>query len=445
MNPKNRLAKGAGTTLGQSGTTIFSGYITNEEYNRNLSGTAGLKIFERMRKSDATVRSALQICKLPILSAEWTIEPASDDAKDIEVAEIIERELFEVHNFDRFLREATTCFEFGHAVAEKTLEYRKDKGYIGIKSLEFRKQTTIQKWEADGKPGITQLTVDGHMAPIPRAKLMYFINDLEGENWQGVSLLRYAYKHFDIKDKLDKVQAISLEKMAMGVPIVKAPQQASEAEKELAKDAVQSLRAHEQAYQMIPLGWELEMLDMKASTTKDVLPTIQYHDRQILISVLAQFLALGGSDASGSRAVSSDHSKLFMLSEEAAAKTIRSVIQEELIDQLCEINWTDLPNGCPQLKFAGIRNNEAGIIAESVQKLMSVGAMNYDAPTENHLRRMMDLPEVDEETAEDPKPTKQEPNDDPTIKEEEEPDDIEASLKQAKEARRELVNAIMGQ
>lgn len=401
---KTPTTKGLGKEVGSSGTLVFQGIITQEEYNTKLSSHLNaVRIYDTMRRSDATVRSTLQVCKLPILSATWDIDAASDDKNDLYIAEFVKRELFHRNlNWHDFLREGLTMFEFGHSVAEKTYELTEYEGQprIGIKKIGFRKQKSIQKWEMrNGQPGVTQQLL-GDVVDIPMEKLIIFVNDKEGDNFEGISLLRYAYKHWDIKDKLDIINAIALEKLAVGVPVLKKPADADQTDLVKAREALRNFRANAEGYQEIPVGWELEMLDMKANSTKDVIPTIQYHDRQIQISVLAQFLSLGGSEASGSRAVSQDHSKLFLLSEEATAKNLQATLQEQLIKQIVDLNFTKdkLPNGYPSLTFSKIGDEDTTALADSVQKLMSAGALTYDPILEDHIRKLLRVPDLPEET-----------------------------------------------
>ena len=397
---KNPTTKGLGKELGKSGTVIFKGIITQEEYNSKLSNiiTAN-RIYDTMRRSDATVRSTLQVVKLPILSTEWQLEAASDSKEDEYVRNFCDRELFGRNvDFHHFMKEGLTLFDFGFSVCEKVYELTDFEGQtrIGIGKLSYRKQRSIQAWETqDGKPGVTQMLQDGTgLVNIPMVKLIVFTNDKEGDNFEGMSLLRYAYKHWDIKDKLDLVNAIALEKLAVGVPVLKKPADANDTDLANAREALREFRANEEGYQEIPIGWELEMMDLKANSTKDVIPTIKYHDRQIQMSVLAQFLSLGGSDASGSRAVSEDHSKLFLLSEEAAAKNLQSTLQEQLIKQLCDLNFANLPNGYPKLTFSKIGDEDATALATNVKELMAAGALTYDAELEEHLRKVLRLPDL---------------------------------------------------
>jgi len=471
-NTNKPTTKGMGKEIGGSGTAIYKGIITLEEYNVKMRGKQGLRLMDIMRRSDATVRATLQVCKLPILSTQWNINPASDDEQDKFVADFVKRELMARNvNWHDFLREALTMFDFGHSVAEKVYELTEYEGkqLIGIGKVSFRKQTTIQQWETrDGKPGIQQLLTDGQNVDIPMAKLIVFTHDKEGENYEGVSLLRFAYKHWDIKDKLDRINAVALEKLAVGVPVLKKPANADQEDLDKARASLRQFRANEEGFQEIPEGWSLEMLDMKGNSTRDVIPSIQYHDRQITKSVLAQFLELGASDASGSRAVSQDHSKLFLLSEEATAKNLQSTIQEQLIKQLCDLNFTELKNGYPKLEFARIGDEDVTVLADAIQKFTSAGVLTAESGIEEHVRNVLHLPELPKESkeAEDENSNEEDTKKPKTVQvdpeaEAEMPEDDgeaennqkkqtetelkkQAALSQAKRARQQLIDTIVG-
>lgn len=451
--------KGMGKTFGESGTNIFKGIITSEEYNTRLTGQQALRQYDIMRRSDSTVRAALQVCKLPLLALDRTIEPASDDPEDVYAANFIKRELFD-RNIDlhNIIRQGLTMFEFGYSAAEKTFDLTEFEGQtrIGIANIGFRKQTSVFAWETStGDPGIIQQLWD-RQVDIPRVKLMVFTHDQEGENYNGISLLRYAFKDWDIKDKLILVNAIALEKLAMGVPILKAPAEADASDREKARAALRQFRANEEAFMEMPDKWEIEMMDMKANSTKDVLPTIQYHDRQIVFSVLAQFLALGAADASGSRAVSSDHSKLFLLSEEAVNKNIVTVIQEQLIKQLCDLNFSNLKNGYPKLTSSKLGDEDITALADGVGKLMTAGALTADPDMEDHLRKSMHLPLLPDDMRKNyieikkalPEKTKTAPDKAKTDDAEDDLEDddektIKASLHEARKARSNLIDVIV--
>lgn len=398
------LPKQAGQEIGASGTYFFQGYVTAEEYSIDLQGKYGLQAYDVMRKSDATVHAALSVCKGPILGAEWGIEPASDDPNDIEIADRMRRELFErnIQFFD-FLKESMTCLDFGFFIAELVFEVTEYQGrkYIGIKKLASRKQRSILKFEmTPGEPGITQIIPSGGFANIPRNKLLYIVNDREGENYFGISMLRYAYKPWKIKDGLDIMNAVALEKMSLGIPYIKKDMNnktTSEDELVSARNMLRKQRNNEEAYFEYPDSIEVGFTDMKSHTTKEILPTIEYLDRQITLSVLAQFLQLGQTGGSGSRAVSQDHSRLFVKALISIANTLQGAIQRDVIQRWVDLNYSDLPNGYPKLTFSTISDEDVQMTADAVSALVKAGAIRPDRDVENHLRRILNLPELTEE------------------------------------------------
>lgn len=395
--PKTR---GYGKELGQSGTLIYQGFIRAEDYNVNLTGKRAIAIYERMRRSDPTVRSTLKVVKLPAQTVQKKIEPASEDAFDIEVAKHVENELFHRNiNFAHFQHEAFTFVDFGYSIFEPVYEITDFEGKprIGLKKLAFRKQKSLYAWQTkEGTDGITQ-QLDTTTVSIPRDKLIIFTNDMEGDNYEGISILRYAYKAWDLKEKLEMVNAISLEKLGSGIPVIRKPAAPDATDESNARDTVRNIRANEEAFIEMPDGWDVEMLDMKGATTKDLLPTIQHYERQIKLSVLAQFLDLGASGAAGSRSTSEDHSKLFMLSEEALVTNFDATVQEQLIKRLCDLNYTELPNGYPKLVSSRVNDDDVTALSEAVSKLTAAKHITPNFDTEQHFRKVAHLPELPEE------------------------------------------------
>lgn len=86
-------------TFGASGTPLVEGYIL-EEYNPKLAGAAGLRTYDKMRKSDAQVFATLLAMELPIRATKWDIAPATNadgETGDFEheVADRVRANLFE--------------------------------------------------------------------------------------------------------------------------------------------------------------------------------------------------------------------------------------------------------------------------------------------------------------------------------------------------------------
>lgn len=385
--------------IGKTGTEIFSGIISGEEYLSTLQGRQGLKKYDEMRRSDATVAAVLLAIKLPILGSVAKIKPASDTDEDKKVADFVKAALFEKMemSWQEFLRQALMHLEFGHMVFEKVFQIIDVDGkeYIGWKKFSPRLPKSIQRWEiAGGKPGITQI-VQGEHFEIPMEKLMVFTNNKEGENYEGISVLRSAYKHWYYKNNYYVIDSLSFEKQGVGIPVFKLPAGHDTTDKRLASNIAKNLRANESLHVIMPAGWEFEFADMKGNSTRDPEKAILHHDRQITKSVLTQFLELGAQGGSGSRALSEDHSDLFYMGERAVAQQIADVINKQAIKELVDMNFD--VTYYPKLEFVKIGRIDFEKIANAVGTLVEKGVIIPDQMMENYLRDQMDLPEPTDE------------------------------------------------
>lgn len=385
--------------LGASGTTIFGGYITDEDYVSELTGSLALTTYNKMRKSDGVVKAALLACTLPVRAANWYIEPASDDEKDKEVADFVSENLFNqmTITWDDFLRQALLMLAFGFSVFEKVfteIEFE-GKQMVGWRKFAPRLQGSILKWQTEeGENGITQQFSTGGTVSIPIEKLLIFTHEKEGDNWLGISILRNAYRSWFFKSNIEKFNAIGFERQSVGIPYAKLPQGYSEDDRKRAEKLLKNLRVNEWGYMIQPEGWEVGFMDMKAKSVKDPDETIRRYNREILISVLAQFLDLG-SGATGSRALSADHSSTFHNNLIAVARYIKDTINKYAIKQLVDLNYT--VEKYPTLKFSNIGLARYADVAKALTGLVQQGVVKTDEKLEDYIRQLMDLPEKPEE------------------------------------------------
>lgn len=386
--------------LGDSGTSIFDGII-EEEYNSSLSGYEGIKIYEKMRKSDATVRASLLVCTLPIRAANWRVEPADEDKQNVEVAEFVENNLFDGMSitWDDFLRQALLMLPFGVMLFEKV--FKIEDGKVMYQKFAPRLPKGIQAWQTkEKKDGITWVLIDGKDVSIPIEKLLIFVNEKEGDNWWGCSVLRSSYKHWHFKDAFYKLDAVAFERQGLGIPYANMPANSTAENDLVAEKILRNMRSNEKAFALIPAGYEVGFFDMKANTTRNPKDAIMHHNREIVLSVLAQFLELGAT-ATGSRALSEDHSSLFYLSLEAIAKQICDVMNNYAIKQLVDLNYT--VKKYPKLTFSKIGSIDSNGLSTAIQRLTQSGTLTPDNKLERHLRSIFDLPEA-EEVKEEKKP-----------------------------------------
>lgn len=396
---------------GVSGVNIFNGIITGEEYNANLRGRNALRTWDEMRRSDAAVKLTLKSIKEPIKALPWFIEGASDDPKHVEQRDYINAVMFDILRWKTSLGEILTHLEFGFSVHEKVLDVQPVLGTdrIVLKNLAFRKQTSISKWQAgDDRPGVTQINSKGQSIPIDLERLVVFTNEQEGDNYEGISILRAAYKHWYYKDKLYQIDAIGHERQALGVVKIKHPKNAEEKYINKAEEAARNLRANEEAFITEPEGWEIEFMDMKAQTLRETLPSIDHHDLQIPSSVMAGFMKLGSTSGSGSRSVGEVQYKAFEQQVLSVAEYIADTMNQYVIKELIDLNFNNVTE-YPKLTVGALDKDSLKELAESYKTLVDAGAIDPTPEDEAYLRGRLGLPErPDEEEADedDDEPTK---------------------------------------
>ena len=332
------------TELGDYGVRIFAGIIDTDEYLHNLRGASLMRTIEEMRRGDATVKAGLIAAKAPLIAADWYAQAAGDEAVDLETKALVDYTMTKLlHWKQRLLPEILTMLDFGFSVFEIVVDWVEFEGkeYLVPVKVAYRKQTTIQTWETtDHKPGITQLTADGKTVSIPEPKLVSFTHQQEGDNWQGISILRPAYKSWYYKNNLERIEALQQERQGLGVVKIKHPRNADEKLLRTAQQAARNIRANEQAYIEEPDGWEINFMDMMAKTVADPTKAIARHDGNILTAMQVQYLSIGGSDSSGSFAASDNQLQLLEQTNRALGSQIAARIDEKLVKLIVDLNFT---------------------------------------------------------------------------------------------------------
>lgn len=425
---KTAPKKTKGLEVGDSGTRILSGII-QEEYNSKLTGRNAIEVYDEMRRSDASVKAALLAVTLPIRAASWYIEPASEEDQDKEIANFVQNAMFEWQSlpWPDLLRQSLLSLPFGFMVFEKVFATRAEDGVTFIVWDKFapRVPRSIYRWAIkDDQPGITQLKSDGSTVEIPWDKLVVITNEREGDNYEGISILRAAYKHWFLKTTFYKIDAIAFERQGLGIPFAEMPDNFTSADRAKAEEILKNIRANSQAYAIIPEGYKIGFLDMMARTTRDPQSSISHHNREILKSVLAQFLELGAGTkgGSGSRAVSSDHSELFLQCVEAVSDNLATAFQPA-IKELVDLNFDGVKK-YPKLTYSGINDADVQSLATAYNTLKTAGAIIPTDRDEQFFREILNLPERDPDDEGRPS---DENSADPNAKKEEDPEDAHMS------------------
>lgn len=399
---------------GTAGTQLLSGYLSPDEYVPELTWPRSITTYDKMRRSDGMVRATTRALTMPLLSAMWTIKPASEDQADAKMATFIEDGLFEgmTMTWKRTLREALTSLPFGHSVAEKWWEIRDDEDgrpRVMPRKLLPIKQRTISAFNVEEDGGLKSVQQqqfrDGRYLTedLPIKDLLVFVNEQEGADWLGQSVLRPAYKHWWIADQLARIQAIAAERHGVGIPYVELQDGDDDVETiGRWEDILANIRVNERGYIVVTGGAKFGIAGMGEGRALDVLPMIQHHNRMTAVSVLAQFLTLGATDV-GSWALSADQSGLFLMALQSIGDEIAAVFNDYMIKPWIDYNFTGVRK-YPQLTVTNIETRNGDKLLTAVADAIQKGAIKYDRDLENALRDGLNLPAAPEEDEEEDEP-----------------------------------------
>lgn len=421
---------------GASGTINMSGFLVPDEYNDDLRFPESLKIYRRMLRGDAAVREAYMHTVAPVLNATWDIDPASDDPQDLEIAEFIRRAYFEwpVSPFKQtlaltlhYLAQGFQLFELTEQVVDAELVYADPKSgedvtvpsrqFVTWRRWEHRRPETIWRWNTvDGELiDVVQIAFkDGNYGEwtIPADDIALFVNEQEGDDFTGVSLLRSVYKSWYEKDLIEKIMTMSVERHGLGVTVGYLPDDARNDDEMVARfdSMFASLKAGQSSHLIFPgpkqsstavggsSGYLVEVLT-PGGGLPDFVPILNYLRGDIKGAVLARFSELGhsgGSGASKSGGNTNTQAEIWYAALHAAADYVASVHNEK-IKQLVLRNYADIER-FPTLVPRDIETKSLSTFAAANAALVAAGAIIADDSYRAYVRAGIDAPDEDETT-----------------------------------------------
>jgi len=397
------------TPVGTSGIDISGGQYY-EEYLDALLHDSAPEIWDEMRRSDDQVKMLLRVVKNPILSARWFIAPADDSDDSRKIADFVQHVLFEdmgteTHpkSWKKFQRESLTSVDFGYSLFEITNKIVKNHpefgNYIGIKGLDWRSQKTIDEWDvardgellrvrqSDNSQRASDVWMDG-------AWILHISPEMEGDNYEGMSMLRPIYGNWLRKNILEKIDMIGSERAATGIPIGEIPRGMENSTEQAAlEDSLSRFVAHERQYLVVPEGFKVDSLKIMHDSDK-IDKAIQRQNVGMAKSFLAAFLELGLSGKSGSWALGSDLSDIFLSGIEIYADATTDSTNKKVIPLIVKQNFGPQIK-YPKLKIEGINDKAGKEFAEIIAMLGDKGMIQVTDALKETIHKRYNLPDFD--------------------------------------------------
>jgi hypothetical protein len=391
-----RVAAGYMSSSGTYGAAAIDALETVQE----LSWPENIATYSKMRR-DPQIAATLNAYMLPLRAAHWAIDPAGCRREVVEYAAdawglpILGQDSHRT-GFRRrgviwreHLRVALLHLVYGHMPFAFAGEIKGDPMRWRLGTLAERLPTTVADIRVASDGGLQGIIQYGEERMIPASGLLWYVHDREGSNWAGTSMLREAYGPWLLKHDMWRVLGIASRRFGTGVPLVKAPPGATDAEVEKAARLAESMRVGDQAGGGLPDGYTATLMGLSGSTP-DTLGFVRYLDSQIAQAVLASVLNLDSSP-NGSRALGETLISLLRLSWEAVADEI-AVPASALTARMVDINWgEDEPS--PEIVCYGLGRPEP--TSEAVTALINAGALTPDPALEGWARERYQLPDID--------------------------------------------------
>jgi hypothetical protein len=293
------------------------------------------------------------------------------------------------------LRAALTMLPYGHAGFELQAKFDADKR-ARLVGLWERPQHTITTMHADPKTGeFAGISQEAGKGPFDRpdlkaSRLAWYTHRREGTAWWGSSLLRPAFAPWLFKREMMRAVATANRRFAMGIPTVEwapnatpTPQQFSEAQQ-----AITAARVGDQSGVTMPPGAMMKLVGLSGGTP-DTLAFIQWLDQQMSTSALMGHLDLGQTQT-GSRALGESFIDSWTLALETDGEEVADVATRQIAARIVGWNW-DADEPVPRVTVSGIGSRRE-VTAQSLQLLLTSGALSADPGLEEWVRREYRLP-----------------------------------------------------
>jgi hypothetical protein len=248
---------------------------------------------------------------------------------------------------------------------------------------------------------------------IPADQLVVYVNEREGDDFTGISILRSAYKPWFIKAQVERVAGVGVERHGVGIPTFYVP--ASLRDDDAMMDRIEAiardLRAGEFSYVVMPGpkgdvtsgnpegGFLFEIVSPQGSLPQ-LVDFLEYLRGDIKGNVLARFSELGHGSV-GARATGESQSPVWIDALHTVASYV-SDVNQIAIRRLVDMNYT--VGRYPRLVAQDIESKDLEEFANAHSKLTAGGAILPDRSYRQFVRRTLGAPDEDEDADEQTRP-----------------------------------------
>jgi hypothetical protein len=426
-----------------SGVEILSG-VFDYEHNQRLRGTKRWTTLDDM-EADPEIKAGLLQVTLPILNADWSFKPATQEPRDIEIAHFCDAVILGKSNddygpevwtripFRQRLFEELDFLRVGYSLFAEENPWTRVGDKVFPRRITWIEPETMQfslPWEIDAVDDIVSITrtyrradnTPASMETIPASRLRLYGWEFKGARYEGRAFLRSQFGAWFRKDLLQRAAIAWAQKVGAPPPVGFYPASYESQQDVLAdfKTFIKSLRGTDwvNAYGVFPRGQDGETVEIKyagseANVERGFQSLIEGQNSEIARPAFRQSQQLGskGSGGSGSRAVGQVQQAVEHVVTEAVAKTLITFEMQgaaNLLGRVPELvarNFAGVTR-CPELTVSGIKPDEQDLQAEKMRDGATAGFVPITPETRKAYCELIGLKLPDDAYA-DPEPPPQ--------------------------------------
>lgn len=212
---------------GVPGTAVIGGFIQTREKSSDLIGPQRYRTFQDLMVNTSITAASVRYFLNLISRTRWKVEPADDSALAEEIAEKVEDAMNGMPtSWRRVVRNAAMYRFHGFSLLEWHAKRHED-GWLTMADIQARPQHTIEQWDQDDSGNVVGVVQRSPFTfePIylPRAKLIYMVDDALDDSPAGVGLLRHVAESSRALRRYMQLEGYGYETDLGGIPILKAP------------------------------------------------------------------------------------------------------------------------------------------------------------------------------------------------------------------------------
>ena len=430
--------------VGGYGFKRYSGVVA-EEFHANLRGKLGMRVYREMGDNDPLIGGALRGMSLLIRQADWptkaadvkkAVDAGHGDEKTIEVEANRWKDRLEECMYDmevswrQVIDEMMSAFRYGFCLMWIKYKLRRgddqsallnsqyEDGLWGWRSLEIRKQDTIERWVyADDEEtliGAEQLAPPRYKKSyLPMDRLVHLRFNTAAGSPEGLSGLRHSYRPYYFGNRKEEVEGTGTERDLSGYPVIFVPKEVmmpgataeQKAVRTLMQGVVRKIKRDELEGLVMPArenpdgtktGFDIELMSSGGSRAINLNESIVRSRVDKLIPLMWEFSLLGGLP-NGSRALSSDKTDIVSVALGGMMDIMVETLNLSLVRRWCRLNkvprwlWPEITHG----------DIEKENVLEWINSLANAAGGSLFVPTDNDEKKVREKLGLDQRAPDD--------------------------------------------